>query len=512
MEIMRPQVQLMDTTLRDGEQTQGVSFTPDEKVSIAKALLQSLNVDRIEVASARVSLGEKHAVSSLMQWAEQEQVAGRIEILGFVDHTKSVDWITSSGAKVINLLTKGSEKHCTEQLRKTPTQHIEDVRETIHYAIEQGLAVNIYLEDWSNGYSDNPDYVYNMINALVDLPIQHYMLPDTLGVMSPDEVYVSLSDMIGRYPQQKFDFHPHNDYGLATANALAAAKVGISAIHCTVNCLGERAGNASLAEVAVVLKDKLGIESSINEQRIHQISQMIENFSGKITPANAPIIGADVFTQTSGIHADGDNKGGLYQTVLGPERFKRTRTYALGKMSGKASIEKNLEELSIDLSPEQKTKLLERIVTLGDQKAIITPEDLPFIIADLLESKDYSHIELLNCSITSGLNVDSTASIRIRIGDEIYKSAGSGNGGFDAFSMAIQAIMHKVGFDYPNLENYQVRIPPGGKTSALTESFITWQQGDRSFRTRGVSSNQVFAGVQATMRMLNKLLHETITA
>jgi len=512
MEIMRPQVQLMDTTLRDGEQTQGVSFTPDEKVSIAKALLQSLNVDRIEVASARVSLGEKNAVSSLMQWAEQEQVADRIEILGFVDHTKSVDWISSSGAKVINLLTKGSEKHCTEQLRKTPSQHIADVRETIYYAIEQGLKVNIYLEDWSNGYSDNPEYVYNMVGELSDLPIQHYMLPDTLGVMSPDEVHTSLSDMIKRFPQLKFDFHPHNDYGLATANALAAAKVGISAIHCTVNCLGERAGNASLAEVAVVLKDKLGIESSINEQRIHQISQMIENFSGKITPANAPIIGADVFTQTSGIHADGDNKGGLYQTVLGPERFERTRTYALGKMSGKASLEKNLADLSIDLSAEQKTKLLERIVTLGDQKATITPEDLPFIIADLLESKDYSHIELLNCSITSGLNVDSTASIRVRIGDELYKSAGSGNGGFDAFSMAIQAIMQKVGFDYPSLENYQVRIPPGGKTSALTESFITWQKDNKTFRTRGVSSNQVFAGVQATMRMLNKLLHEKITA
>ena len=512
MEIVRPQVQLMDTTLRDGEQTQGVSFTPDEKVSIAKALLQSLNVDRIEVASARVSLGEKQAVSSLMQWAEQEQVADRIEILGFVDHTKSVDWITSSGAKVINLLTKGSEKHCTEQLRKTPSQHIADVRETIYYAIEQGLSVNIYLEDWSNGYSDNPEYVYNMVSELSDLPIQHYMLPDTLGIMSPDEVHTSLSDMIRRFPQLKFDFHPHNDYGLATANALTAAKVGISAIHCTVNCLGERAGNASLAEVAVVLKDKLGIESSINEQRIHQISQMIENFSGKITSANAPIIGADVFTQTSGIHADGDNKGGLYQTVLGPERFERTRTYALGKMSGKASLEKNLEDLNIDLSAEQKTKLLQRIVTLGDQKSTITPEDLPFIIADLLESKDYSHIELLDCSITSGLNVDSTASIRVRIGDEMYKSAGSGNGGFDAFSMAIQAIMQKVGFDYPSLENYQVRIPPGGKTSALTESLITWQQDNKTFRTRGVSSNQVFAGVQATMRMLNKLLHEKITA
>lgn len=510
MEITRPQVQLMDTTLRDGEQTQGVSFTPEEKVSIAKALLQSLNVDRIEVASARVSAGEKSAVSSLMQWAEQEGLENRIEILGFVDHKKSVDWIKSAGAKVINLLTKGSLKHCKEQLRKTPIEHIKDVRETISYALTQGLSVNIYLEDWSNGYHDEPDYVYNMIEQLSDLPIQHIMLPDTLGVMSPDEVEESLSDMISRFPNQTFDFHPHNDYGLATANALAAAKVGVSSIHCTINCLGERAGNASLAEVAVVLKDKLGIELSINEHCIHQISQMIENFSGKPTSANAPIIGADVFTQTSGIHADGDNKGGLYQTVLGPERFERTRTYALGKMSGKASLDKNLEEFDITLTAQQKEKLLERIVQLGDQKAIITPEDLPFIIADLLESKDYFHITLLNCSITSGLNVDSMASIRVKIGEDIYKSAGSGNGGFDAFSMAIEAIMEQVGFVYPNLENYQVRIPPGGKTSALTESFITWNDQGNIFRTRGVSSNQVFAGVQATIRMLNKLLHENI--
>lgn len=508
MEITHPHVQLMDTTLRDGEQTQGVSFTPEEKVSIAKALLQSLNVDRIEVASARVSAGEKAAVASLMQWATQEGLAERIEILGFVDNQKSVDWIVSSGAKVINLLTKGSEKHCIEQLRKTPEAHINDVRETIDYAIAQGLSVNIYLEDWSNGYHDNPEYVYNMVAQLSDLPVQHYMLPDTLGVMSPDEVRESLADMIARFPQQTFDFHPHNDYGLATANALAAATVGISAIHCTVNCLGERAGNASLAEVAVVLKDKLGIQPSINENCIHQISQMIENFSGKATSANAPIIGADVFTQTSGIHADGDNKAGLYQTVLGPERFERDRTYALGKMSGKASLEKNLEQLDIKLSDEQKDKLLTRIVQLGDQKSVITPEDLPFIIADLLESKDYSHIELLNCAITSGLNVESMASIRVKIGDDIYKAAGSGNGGFDAFSMAIQTIMQQVAFDFPSLDNYQVRIPPGGTTSALTECLITWHHQGQVFRTRGVSSNQVFAGVHATLRMLNKCLHE----
>ena len=143
-------IQLMDTTLRDGEQTQGVSFAPDEKVNIAKALLQSLRVDRIEVASARVSEGEKQAVTSINDWAQQEGFEGRIEVLGFVDHTRSVDWIVETGGKVINLLTKGSEKHCREQLGKTLEQHLHDIDKTVAYALAQGLSVNCYLEDWSN--------------------------------------------------------------------------------------------------------------------------------------------------------------------------------------------------------------------------------------------------------------------------------------------------------------------------------------------------------------------------
>ncbi|MGZ4992021.1 MAG: 2-isopropylmalate synthase, partial [Methylobacter sp.] len=235
-------IQLMDTTLRDGEQTQGVSFTPVEKVSIAKALLQSLRVDRIEVASARVSQGEKEAVTSINEWAKQEGFAGRVEVLGFVDHTRSVDWILETGGEVINLLIKGSEKHCRVQLGKTLTEHTEDVLQTVNYALEKGLKVNVYLEDWSNGYHDDPDYVYGLMNNLKDAGISHFMLPDTLGVLSPDEVFSSFSDMCKRYPELQFDFHPHNDYGLATANVMAAVRAGVNAIHCTVNCLGERAG------------------------------------------------------------------------------------------------------------------------------------------------------------------------------------------------------------------------------------------------------------------------------
>ncbi len=501
-------IQLMDTTLRDGEQTQGVSFTPTEKVNIAKALLQSLRVDRIEVASARVSDGEKEAVTNINQWATREGFAGRVEVLGFVDHTKSVDWIVETDGKVINLLTKGSEKHCREQLGKTLEQHTADILKTIAYAQEKGLSVNVYLEDWSNGYANSPDYVYGLMDNLHHVGIDHFMLPDTLGVMSPEEVFASFSDMCQRYPELQFDFHPHNDYGLATANVMAAVRAGVNSIHCTINCLGERAGNASLAEVTVVLRDKMAMKLAIDEHHIVQLSNMVETFSGKRVAANTPIIGADVFTQTAGIHADGDQKGGLYKTRLSPERFSRTRCYALGKMSGKASLKKNLEQLEMELSEESQKKVLARIVSLGDSKQTITTDDLPFIIADVLESKDYEHIKLRNCSITSGLNLESTVSIDLTVYGEKHLATGSGNGGFDAFIDAINKVMQLHHYRLPALIDYEVRIPKGGHTDALTECVITWNCGNELRKTRGVHANQVFAAIFATLKIINMQLHE----
>ncbi len=501
-------IELMDTTLRDGEQTQGVSFTPDEKVNIGKALLQKLGVDRIEVASAKVSEGEKKAVTTLNEWAAKEGYLERIEVLGFVDHTRSVDWIVETGGRTLNLLTKGSENHCRNQLRQELSEHAEAIRQTISYAQSKGLTVNMYLEDWSNGYRDNPDYVFGLMDAVKGCGVKRYLLPDTLGVMSPAEVTAAISDMVTRFPEQQFDFHPHNDYGLATANAMAAVAAGAGAIHCTLNCLGERAGNASLAEVAVVLKDKMGMKLSINEHHIFDLSNMVERFSGKRISDNTPIVGSNVFTQTAGIHADGDTKGGLYESHLSPERFGRKRTYALGKMSGKASLLKNLEKLDLSLSPENQEKVLKRIVKLGDSKQNITPDDLPFIIADVMESSDYHHIKLINCSITSGLNLESTVSIAVDLNGKILKSTGAGNGGFDAFINAVGKLFKPDYYVLPKLEDFEVRIPRGGNTNALTECIITWRTKHKSIKTRGVHSNQVFAAILATTRVINLQLHE----
>lgn len=501
-------IQLMDTTLRDGEQTRSVSFSPEEKINIAKALLQKLGVDRIEVASATVSAGEKAAVTTINQWAATEGFGKQVEILGFVDYKRSVDWILETEGQTVNLLTKGSELHCRKQLNKTLQQHLSDIHLTVDYALQKGLVVNMYLEDWSNGYENSPDYVFEMMKDLQNSGVSHFLLPDTLGVMGPDEVYTGLKDMITRFPDVTFDFHPHNDYGLATANVMAAVRAGISSIHCTINCLGERAGNASLAELAVVLKDKMGMELSINEQHIIDLSSMVERFSGKWVAANTPIVGTDVFTQTAGIHADGDHKAGLYESDLNPARFDRERSYALGKMSGKASLLKNLEALDLSLSEEAQKKVLKRIVELGDSKQVITPDDLPFIIADVMESKDYKHIELLDCTVSSSLNKESVVSIQVQMGNETHDASGTGNGGFDAFINAINKVLKKRAYTLPKLQDYEVRIPRGGETNALTECTITWQVNGKNLRTRGVHANQVYAAIHAALRVINLQLHE----
>ena len=213
----RPFVEIMDSTLRDGEQTNGVSFLPHEKLIIARMLLRDLNVDRIEVASARVSEGEKEAVGMICRYASQIDMLNRVEVLGFVDGGQSIDWILSCGCRTVNLLAKGSLRHCQQQLHKSPEEHIEAIRQEVKYARTKGMTVNLYLEDWSNGMKDSPFYVYQVMDALCDVGIRRFMLPDTLGIMNPLQCIEYFRKMIKRYPDVHFDFHAHNDYDLAVS-------------------------------------------------------------------------------------------------------------------------------------------------------------------------------------------------------------------------------------------------------------------------------------------------------
>ncbi len=505
-----PFVEIMDSTLRDGEQTNGVSFLPHEKLVIARMLLRDVNVDRIEVASARVSEGEREAVKMICRYAQQINKQDRVEVLGFVDGGASVDWIADCGGKVINLLAKGSLKHCTHQLHKTPEEHIADIQETVRYATEKGLSVNLYLEDWSNGMKDSPDYVYQLMDMLTvhsqqPTAIRRFMLPDTLGVMNPLQVIEYFRKMIKRYPQVHFDFHAHNDYDLAVSNSLAAVLSGARGLHVTVNGLGERCGNAPMASVQAILKDQFHAKTNIDESQLNGISRMVEGFSGIAVAPNQPIVGENVFTQVAGVHADGDSKDKLYYNDLVPERFGRKREYALGKNSGKANIAKNLEELGLELTPEQTRRVTQRITELGDKKEIVTQEDLPYIVSDVLKhDAPEDKVKLVSYVVSTAYGLRPGANIKVEINGKQYEGSAVGDGQYDAFVKALRYIYKKhLDRTFPILANYQVSIPPGGRTDALVQTVITWHYNDGLLRTRGLDADQTEAAIKATFKMLN---------
>ncbi len=497
-------IEIMDTTLRDGEQTVGVAFNTTEKLSIAQLLLKNVGVDRLEIASARVSDGEYEAVQKITEWAKENNYLQKIEILGFIDGKTSLNWIQKAGGKVVNLLCKGSENHLKHQLRKSADEHISDIKKAITYAKSLDLSVNLYFEDWSNGMLYSSDYVFTLADALQNEAIERIMLPDTLGILNPTQTFDFCSQMTEKYPNTHFDFHAHNDYDLATANVFMAMKAGIRGIHATVNGLGERAGNVSLASVVGILNDQLKLANRINESKLVKISNLVESFSGMRVPDNKPIIGENVFTQTCGVHADGDQKHNLYYNNLSPERFGRIRQYALGKTSGKANILKNLKELGLELDKESIKKLTTRVIELGDKKESVTKEDLPFIIADILDNKQIEKtiiIKHFNLSLANGLKP--IANIMVEIDKKSYEESSVGDGQYDAFMKALWKIYDQLGKIHPILIDYYVSIPPGGKTDALVETIISWHYKNKNLKTRGLSSDQTKSAIRATEKMLN---------
>ncbi|MBZ5856598.1 alpha-isopropylmalate synthase regulatory domain-containing protein [Flavihumibacter profundi] len=495
----------MDTTLRDGEQTSGVSFSASEKLTIAQLLLNEVKVDRIEIASARVSEGEFDAVKKITKWAKANGLLHKVEVLTFVDGDISIQWMQKAGAKVMNLLTKGSLNHLTHQLKKKPEEHFADVAAVLELAISKGLEANVYLEDWSNGMRHSPDYVFQYLDFLCTQPVKRIMLPDTLGVLTPSEVFEFISATVDRYPGIHFDFHAHNDYDLGTANVLEAVKAGAHGLHLTINGMGERAGNAPLASAIAVLNDFMPtVKTGVSEKSLYTVSKLVETFSGFRIPVNKPIVGENVFTQTAGIHADGDKKNNLYFSDLMPERFGRQRKYALGKTSGKANIENNLHQLGIQLSDADLKKVTQRIIELGDRKEMVTQADLPYIISDVLDSNAIEEkVRIENYVLMHAKNLNPSVTLQIHIDGEIFEEQAQGDGQYDAFMNALKKVYKQKKIELPLLTDYAVRIPPGGKSDALCETIITWKQDGKEFKTRGLDSDQTVSALKATQKMLN---------
>ena len=498
-------VEIMDTTLRDGEQTSGMSFSASEKLTISKLLIEELKIDRVEVASARVSKGEFKAVENITNWAKSNGYLNKIEILTFLDNGISIDWLLKTGAKVQNLLTKGSLNHLKYQIKKTPEKHFKEIHDSILLAKKEGINTNVYLEDWSNGMLNSKEYVFKFLDFLTKEPIDRVLLPDTLGVLTPADTFSFISEITKKYPENHFDFHAHNDYDLSVSNVIESLKGGCHGIHLTVNGMGERAGNAPMASVAAVIKDFVpDVKINLKEESLYKVSKLVSAFTGFRIPANKPIVGENVFTQTAGIHADGDSKKNLYYNDLLPERFGRKRKYALGKTSGKANIKKNLQDLGLTLNNNDLKKVTKRIIQLGDKKERVTAEDLPYIISDVLNSSQFKNNIIVKSYVlkhTKGL--DPSADLEIEIDGKLFTESATGDGQFDAFMNAIKKVYHNNEISLPLLIDYAVTIPPGSNSDALCETFITWKNQKKEFVTRGLDSDQTVSAIKATEKMLN---------
>ncbi|WP_282073566.1 alpha-isopropylmalate synthase regulatory domain-containing protein [Polaribacter atrinae] len=499
-------IEIMDTTLRDGEQTSGVSFSVSEKLTIAKLLLEELKVDRLEIASARVSEGELQAVKKITSWALEQKCLNKIEVLTFVDGGKSIDWMIDAGAKVQNLLTKGSLNHLTHQLKKTPAQHFADIKANIELAATHDIKTNVYLEDWSNGMRNSKEYVFEYLDFLTAQKTERVLLPDTLGILTHDETFKFITEVREKYPTTHFDFHGHNDYDLGVANVMEAIKAGANGLHLTINGMGERAGNAPMASVIAVINDFLkDVKITVNEKALNKVSKLVETFSGFRIPVNKPVVGANVFTQTAGIHADGDNKNNLYFNDLMPERFGRKRKYALGKTSGKANIQKNLQDLGLSLNDEELKKVTQRIIELGDKKEVVSQEDLPYIISDVLDSDAIEkRVVVENYVLGHAKGMKPSTTLQLIVEGVQYEAHAQGDGQFDAFMNALKKLYKTHSKkDLPKLIDYAVRIPPGSHSDALCETIITWKLEEKEFITRGLDSDQTVSAIKATEKMLN---------
>ena len=501
-------IEVMDTTLRDGEQTSGMSFSASEKLTITKLLINELNIDRIEVASARVSSGEFDAVKSIMKWSKKNNLIERVEVLTFIDNGTSIDWLKKCGGKVQNILAKGSVNHLKYQLRKSKNDHFNDIQKMIELADKNEISSNIYLEDWSNGMKSSPDYIYEFIKMLSGTSIKRIMLPDTLGVLNPTMTYSYIYSLCNEFPNLHFDFHGHNDYDLSVANTLEAIKAGCDGIHSTINGMGERAGNTPLASIIAANNDFLkDFNIEINEKNLYNVSKLVSTFSGFRIPPNKPVIGENVFTQTAGIHADGDSKNNLYHNELLPERFGRKRKYALGKTSGKANIKKNIENLGLNLSDDEIKKVTARVIELGDKKEKVSADDLPYIISDVLKTDNFKNkIQIKSYYLKHKKNNKPSAKIEVGYNGKIHKESGKGDGQFDAFMSALKKLYKKIDLELPLLVDYSVTIPPGSNSDALCETFITWKKSNREeFVTRGLDSDQTVSAIKATEKMLNTI-------
>ncbi len=484
-------MKFLDTTLRDGEQTPGVSLTADKKLWIAKAL-DKLGVDVIEAGAAVTSEGEREAIRAVTHEGLRAEICSYARAL-----TRDIDDCLACDVDSVHLVVPVSDLHIEKKLRKDRETVLQMAVETTQYAVDHGLIVELSAEDASRA---DHDFLLEFYREGMRAGAARLCYCDTVGVLLPDRAEALFKEFTSVGP---ISIHCHDDFGLAVANSLAALRGGASQVHVTVNGLGERAGNAALEEIVMALQTLYGARTRINTRELYPMARLVSRLTGVPIAHNKAIVGENAFTHESGIHTHGLLADTRTYEPITPEMVGRERRIVLGKHAGSTSVRLALQELGLDASDEQLNDILKRIKELGDKGKRITDADLQVIADAVLAINREARIKLEELTVVSGNIVTPTSSIKLSVDDQEVVEAGVGLGPVDA---AINALRKAIGkLADITLEEYHVDAITGG-TDALVEVWVKLSRNGHAITARGARADIIMASVEAVVEGVNRLL------
>ena len=488
-------INIFDTTLRDGEQSPGVALTVDEKIRIAQKL-DELGVDTIEVGFPAVSEGEMESAKSIGDLGLNAKISSLARVI-----EKDIDAVIDCDLDYVHLFIGTSPLHRDYKLKKSKGEIINQAVKAVEYAKDHGLTVEFSAEDATR---TEMNYLREFYKSIENAGANIINVPDTVGILTPATTR-PLIRTLRKKLNIPISVHFHNDFGLAVANSIIGVEEGASQVHCTINGIGERAGNTCLEELVVGLKIAYGANIGVDTTKLFNTSNFIGSITNIKLPPQKPIVGENVFTHESGIHVDGILKNVATYEPIPPEIVGHHRRIALGKHTGRASIKSKLESFNLDVTNKQFENIYNQVKLIGDKGICITDEDLKSIVITELTTTGKEYIKLLGLNVMTGGSVSATATVRISIEGEVIETSQIGVGPIDASIGAIKSLVKET-VDI-SLDEYRLEAITGG-TDALAETFVVVsdEEGHRA-TGRATREDVIISSVVAVINSINKLLN-----
>lgn len=499
---------IFDTTLRDGEQSPGVNLNADEKLEIARHLAK-LGVDIIEAGFPIASPGDFASVRAIAERVEGPIIAALARATR-QDIERAAEAVRPAARKRIHTFIATSDIHMRHKLRKTPQEVLRMAVEAVKLAREYVDDVEFSAEDATRS---NWDFLCEVFGAVIAAGATTINVPDTVGYTTPAEFERLILHLKANTPgieKAVISVHCHDDLGLAVANSLAAVSAGAQQVECTVNGLGERAGNAALEEIVMALRtryDHFQVDTGLVTENIYRTSRLVSALTGIAVQPNKAIVGENAFAHESGIHQDGMLKDRTTYEIMTPQSIGLTESrLVLGKHSGRHAFRERLREMGYSLEPSEVDKAYERFIELADRKKRVSDKDIQAIVEEEMVTVP-EHYVLEYLHVTSGNTTVPTATVRLRAGGSLHEEAACGDGPVDAAYKAIDRVTQIS----TTLDGYQLQAVTGGK-DALGEVVVRIRDNGHVFVGRGTSTDIIDASVRAYLQAVNKLVHERAQA